>query len=109
MHFIVNRPILKGVEDRSFEARKYLITTILPHCQIDCSRTHEYLVPTLYLFTQAYPPFWISLRDSICAAIEHSYQLLYNLGYLIGFIQAFSWIKAHTHIINTNFILTNCT
>ena len=46
-----------------------------------------------------------SFIDSLCAAREHSYQLSYKVGYVIGFRHKLSPKKVHTHIIKVNLII----
>jgi len=46
--------------------------------------------------------------DSWCAAREHSYQLLYKMGFFTGGIQTLGILKKeHTHNVKVNLIIDN--
>ena len=55
------------------------------------------------------PSLVIINKDSLCAALEHSYQLSKCLGNSIGGRHGAGLPKKeHTHIINVNFVIDTC-
>jgi len=69
------------------------------------NKVQVYLIAIFPSLTALYPILDKICKDSLCAAREHSYQLLYRVGLLIGAIHIFCPKKEHTHIINVNFII----
>ena len=55
--------------------------------------------------TVLYPILDKICKDSLCAALEHSYQLSYKIGGFIGGIHRFCPKKEHTHNVKVNLII----
>jgi len=64
-----------------------------------------YFMPTLCSLKKSDSELSIIFIDSVWAAIEHSFQLSYTIGKLIGGIHLFPIENEHTHIIKVNFII----
>jgi len=64
-----------------------------------------YFMPTLCSLKKSGSELSIIFTDSVWAAIEHSFQLSYTVGKLIGGIHLFPSENEHTHIIKVNFII----
>ena len=64
-----------------------------------------YFMPTLCSLKKSGSELSIIFIDSVWAAIEHSFQLSYTVGKLIGGIHLFPSENEHTHIIKVNFII----
>jgi len=55
--------------------------------------------------TVLYPILDKICKDSLWAALEHSYQLSYKIGACTGGIHTFCPKKEHTHNVKVNFII----
>ena len=64
-------------------------------------------MPILPSLTALYPILDKICKDPLCAAREHSYQLLYKILLWVGGIHKLSPKKEHTHIIKVNLIIDN--
>ena len=64
---------------------------------------------SLLSLTYLKPILLINTKDSLCAALEHSYQLLNCVGNSIGGKHGAGLPKKeHTHIINVNLVIDTC-
>ena len=62
-------------------------------------------MPNLLLLTALYPILDKICKDSLCAALEHSYQLSYKILLWVGGMHKLFPKKEHTHIIKVNLII----
>ncbi len=74
---------------------------------MELASTHLYFIAILSLLTTMYPNLDIIVKDSLWAAREHSYQLLYKIGDCIGGRHCCPCKKEHTHIVKVNLIIDN--